>query len=390
MEALDLRGLVPAPVTPFTRDGEVDHAAIQRLGSWLGGFEGVKGLVVLGHAGEGTFLTADEQAAVIESFVKSVDGKIPVIAGITLEGTEVAAQEAKRAVKAGAEAGLVYPSHGWLRFGYQKGAPQDRYRTIYQESGLPLILFQYPDATKATYNLETQLDIAALPGVFAMKNGVRNMRRWDTEIPVVRRERPNLQILTCHDEYLLHTMFDVDGALAGYGGLTPEPLIEMIAAGKAKDYAKARAIHDRLLPVTRTVYHRGSHMEGTVALKHGLVTRGILEHATVRSPLLPLEPGAEVEIADALRSAGLVAQAQAPLGPLSLGNFAPARRNARGQTAERRGGNPPRCHKYEGGKSCLRSLRTVPCWARPPLLRSKPPQVRRSLRGSSGFRSRRA
>ena len=111
MEALDLRGLVPAPVTPFTRDGEVDHAAIQRLGSWLGGFKGVKGLVVLGHAGEGTFLTPDEQTAVIETFVKSVDGKIPVIAGITLEGTKVAALEAKRAVKAGAEAGLVYPSH---------------------------------------------------------------------------------------------------------------------------------------------------------------------------------------------------------------------------------------------------------------------------------------
>ena len=36
MEALDLRGLVPAPVTPFTHDGEVDHAAIQRLGAWLG------------------------------------------------------------------------------------------------------------------------------------------------------------------------------------------------------------------------------------------------------------------------------------------------------------------------------------------------------------------
>jgi 4-hydroxy-tetrahydrodipicolinate synthase len=142
--------------------------------------------------------------------------------------------------------------------------------------------------------------------VFAMKNGVRNMRRWDTEIPVVRRERPNLQILTCHDEYLLHTMFDVDGALVGYGGLTPELLIELIAAGKAKDYAKARAIHDKLLPVTKTVYHRGSHMEGTVALKHGLVARGILEHATIRPPLLPLAAGAEVEIADALRSAGLI------------------------------------------------------------------------------------
>ena len=310
MDALDLRGLVPAPVTPFTRDGDVDHAAIRRLGAWLASFKDVKGLVVLGHAGEGTFLTADEQCAVIESFNTSVAGRIPIIAGITLEGTKVAGLEAQRAVKAGAKAGLVYPSHGWLRFGYQKGAPQDRYKAIYQESGLPLILFQYPDATKATYNLETQLDIAALPGVFAMKNGVRNMRRWDTEIPVVRRERPDLQILTCHDEYLLHTMLDVDGALVGYGGLAPEPLIEMIAAGKAKDYAKARAIHDRLLALTRTVYHRGSHMEGTVALKHGLVARGILEHATVRPPLLPLAAGAEDEIADALRLAGLIAQSK--------------------------------------------------------------------------------
>jgi 4-hydroxy-tetrahydrodipicolinate synthase len=105
-------------------------------------------------------------------------------------------------------------------------------------------------------------------------------------------------------------MFDVDGALVGYGGLAPEPLIEMIAAGKARDYAKARAIHDRLLPLTRTVYHRGSHMEGTVALKHGLVARGILEHATVRPPLLPFEPGAELEIIEALRFAGLVSAAR--------------------------------------------------------------------------------
>ncbi len=302
---IDLRGLNPAPVTPFTRDGDIDFAAIKRLGSWLGSIDGVKSLTVLGHAGEGTYLDRDEQVRVIEAFVESVNGKIPIIAGITLEGTAVAAEEAKRAVKAGATAGLLYPTHGWLRFGYQKGAPQDRYRQVYEKSGLPLILFQYPDVTKCTYDLQTQLDITAQPGVFAMKNGVRNMRRWDTELPVIRRERPELQILSCHDEYLLSTVFDVDGFLVGYGNIAPELLVDLIKAGKAKDYPAARAIHDRLLPVTKSVYHRGSHMEGTVALKHGLVERGILEHATVRSPLLPLEPGAEEEIKAAIRAAGL-------------------------------------------------------------------------------------
>src|SRR6476646_8901972 len=304
LPALDLRGLNPAPVTPFTPDGDVDHVAMAGLGKWLAGIDGVKSLVVLGHAGEGTFLTQDEQVALVRNLVSEVS--VPVIAGITGEGTKVAVEEARRAVEAGATAGLVYPSHGWLRFGYQAGAPQDRYKAIYEETGLPLILFQYPDNTKANYNLDTQLEIAAQPGVFATKNGVRNMRRWDTEIPVLRRENPDLQILSCHDEYLLHTMFDVDGLLVGYGGLAPEPLIEFIKAGKAQDWTAAKKIHDQLLPVTKAVYHRGSHMEGTVALKHALVSRGVLPHATVRSPLLPLADGADVEIADALKAAGII------------------------------------------------------------------------------------
>lgn len=149
------------------------------------------------------------------------------------------------------------------------------------------------------------LDISAQPGVFAMKNGVRNMRRWDVEIPIIRHECPDLQILSCHDEYLLHTAFDVDGFLVDYGTIAPEPLLELLAAGKAKDYKTARKVHDRLLPLTRAVYHRGSHMEGTVALKHSLVARGILQHATVRSSQLPLGKGADKEIFDAMSSTGL-------------------------------------------------------------------------------------
>jgi 4-hydroxy-tetrahydrodipicolinate synthase len=306
MTVMDLRGLVPAPVTAFTANGDVDHQANADLAKWLVSVEGVKGLVCLGHAGEGTYLTAEEQVALIRTLVEAVDGRVPIIAGITGEGDKVAAEEARRAADAGATGALVYPSHGWLRFGYQAGAPQQRYKAIHEESGLQCILFQYPDVTKATYNLQTQLEIAAQPGVVATKNGVRNMRRWDTEIPVLRAEFPDLQVLTCHDEYLLHTMFDVDGALVGYGGIAPEPLVELIAAGKAKDYTKAREIHDRLLPLTKAVYHRGSHMEGTVALKLALVARGILKDATVRPPLLPLGPGAAEEITLALKHAGLI------------------------------------------------------------------------------------
>lgn len=135
------------------------------------------------------------------------------------------------------------------------------------------------------------------------------MRRWDREIPVIRKARPDTYILTCHDEYLLHTAFDVDGMLVGYGGIAPELLFELLNAGKAQDYQRARAVHDQLLPVTAAVYHRGSHMEGTVALKHALVARGILNHATIRGTLLPLPEGADKEIFDAI-SAAKIAKVQ--------------------------------------------------------------------------------
>ena len=185
------------------------------------------------------------------------------------------------------------------------GAPQDRYRAIYEETGLPLILFQYPDNTKANYNLDTQLEIAAQPGVFATKNGVRNMRRWDTEIPVLRREQPGPAdpVLPRRVPAAHHVRRRRPARRLRRP--RPEPLLELIAAGKARDYAAARKVHDRLLPVTKAVYHRGSHMEGTVALKIGLRTRGILPNAVIRSPLVDLTPEAEAEIADAIKAAGL-------------------------------------------------------------------------------------
>ena len=300
--AIDWKGLNPAPVTLFKDNGDVDFEANARLAKWLASIPGVKSLVILGHAGEGTFLTHDEQLELIRVYKDATP--LPVVAGITGEGTKVAYEEAKEKAEAGATGALVYPNHGWLRFGYQKGAPQTRYQAVAQ-SGLECILFQYPNATKASYDLQTQLDICAIEGVTATKNGVRDMKRWYNEIPEIKNQFPEIAVMSCHDEWLLPTMFDVDGLLVGYGNIAPEALVELIKAGKAHDYDRAHEIHERLLPVTKNVYHRGSHMEGTVALKWGLVHRGILDHATVRTPLLPLADGADREIAEAFAIAGL-------------------------------------------------------------------------------------
>src|SRR5687768_17616962 len=201
MSVMDLRGLTPAPVTAFTRDGDVDHAANAKLAQWLVSHEGVKGLVLLGHAGEGTYLTPDEQVALIRTVVEAVEGKVPIIAGITTEGDKTAAEEAKRAADAGATGALVYPSHGWLRFGFQPGAPQGRYKAVHEASGLQTSRSHPPVIPRASYARPTQLECAGRPGVLATKTGGRNMRRGHPATPARREPSPERRVLSSHDEY---------------------------------------------------------------------------------------------------------------------------------------------------------------------------------------------
>ncbi|WP_298889710.1 dihydrodipicolinate synthase family protein [uncultured Serinicoccus sp.] len=299
----NLRGVTPAIVTPFDQAGEVDMASLVSYCGWLKTIPGVTGVVLNAHAGEGTSLTEAERVEIIRT-VRDEVPDLHLVAGVTGDGTRVVAQEAQRAADAGADSLLVFPAPSSLRFGYQAGSVQDRYDAVAQ-AGLPIIAFNFPAATKATFSLELLLELCAHDAVFAIKDGARDMIRWDTETPVIRREFPDIQILTCQDEFLLHTMWESDGALVGYAALIPELMVELLHAAQAHDYDRAKAVHDRMLPITQAVYHRASHIESTTAMKLGLVDRGLIADATVRPPLMPLEDGAREEIRSALASAGV-------------------------------------------------------------------------------------
>lgn len=299
----NLRGVTPAIVTPFDQDGEVDMASLVSYCSWLKTIPGVTGVVLNAHAGEGTSLTESERVDIIRTVREEVPD-LHLVAGVTGDGTRVVAQEAQRAADAGADSLLVFPALASLRFGYQAGSVQGRYDAIAQ-AGLPLIAFNFPATTKAAFPLDLLLELCATDAVFAIKDGARDMIRWDTETPVIRREFPDIQILTCQDEFLLHTMWEADGALVGYAALIPELMVELLEAAKAHDYDLAKATYDRMLPITRAVYHRTSHIESTTAMKLGLVDRGIITGATVRAPLMPLEDGAREQIREALATAGV-------------------------------------------------------------------------------------
>lgn len=302
---IDFSGVMPATVTPFMQNGEIDHSSLGRLGKWLSSVPGVTGLVCNGHAGEGSSLSYQERVDIVKTLKNVVPNNVAIISGVIDEGTALAVEEAARAEDAGADAVLVYPPHGWLRFGYQRQAPVDRYRSISSALSIPLVLFEYPDSTKATYSVETIIDICQNANVVAIKNGVRNMARWDQEVPLIRSVLPEVKMLTCQDEYLMHTMWDSDGSIIGYGCLIPELMVTLQELAHQQKYAEAKRIYDLIGPLTKAVYHRDNHLEGTVALKMGLVIRGVLESSMVRSPLFELDSRDLNLIEDALKFAGV-------------------------------------------------------------------------------------
>ena len=300
----NLRGVTPAIVTPFDAQGDIDFESLISYCAWLKSIPGVTGVVLNAHAGEGTSLSEDERSEITRG-VKADVPDLHIVAGVGGDGTRVVAREAALAAEAGADSLLIFPPLAALRFGLQEGSIQDRYRAVWEASGLPITAFQFPNVTKATYSLDLLLELCSLPGVFAIKDGGRDMIRWDVKTPIIRAHFPEIQMLTCQDEFLLHTMWESDGALVGYAALIPELMVDLLEKAKAHDYDAAKAAYDRMIPITRAVYHRKSHIESTTAMKIGLVERGIIRTATVRSPLMPLEETASEQIRAALLGAGV-------------------------------------------------------------------------------------
>jgi 4-hydroxy-tetrahydrodipicolinate synthase len=100
-----IQGSIPAILTPMQDDGSLDLPGLQRLLDWHIA-EGTDGVVIVGTTGESPTVNYDEHCALIETTVKHVAGRIPVIAGTGANSTSEAIELAHFARKAGADAHL--------------------------------------------------------------------------------------------------------------------------------------------------------------------------------------------------------------------------------------------------------------------------------------------
>src|SRR5574339_781381 len=165
MQELDLRGIIPAIVTPMTNAGELDLPALKRYVQWLAE-QGPVALAVNVDTGEGPHLTADEKRQTLETVAEAVAGKCKVVAGVAGPSTALGVINARAAQAAGADALLIFPIPAYLGLPLNPEVPYRYHAAIAEAVDLPMILFQLQPALGGVlFTTETLHRLITIPTV---------------------------------------------------------------------------------------------------------------------------------------------------------------------------------------------------------------------------------
>lgn len=271
------RGVGTALITPFTRDGSLDEAALERFVDWQIA-EGVNFLVPCGTTGENPTLTAEEHRRVVELTVRTANGRVPVLAGAGSNSTTRAVALAEEAVDLGADGILTITPYynkptpdGLLgHFGAQAEAVEKK------KPGFPMIMYNVPGRTGLNMTAETTLRMAhEISNVIGVKEASGNME----QILAILRDRPkDFLVFSGDDAWTLPLLaVGAEGIISVASNEVPRLMRQMV---DRRDVA----IHNRLLPLLTGNFIESNPGPAKAALK----MMGVLESDTVRPPLAPM------------------------------------------------------------------------------------------------------
>ena len=238
-------GIIPAVTTPFDANGAVDTAGIAANVRFLLD-AGVHGIVGTGTMGEAGSLDAAERRLVLETIAETVDGAVPVIAGISAGTASGAVAHARDAAAAGAVAVMCLPP-----LGYRADLPEliAFYAAVAEGAGLPVMLYNNPEASGVDLRAEQIVAIAdRVPGVVAVKECSGDVRR----IPALLAAAPQLEILVGGDDWALEGFCaGATGWVTGVADVAPRECVDLYEHCAAGELDSARAVYQRLLPLAR-------------------------------------------------------------------------------------------------------------------------------------------
>ncbi|NDW06957.1 dihydrodipicolinate synthase family protein [Jiella pacifica] len=304
-------GVFIIAATPFTEAGAVDEASIDSLTDFYLGC-GVTGMTILGIMGEANKLTAEEARGVASRILRRVDGRIPVVVGVSSPGLDNLKSLSQFAMDQGAAGVMVAPTPG--------PAVEDRVRGYFHQvcdalgPDVPICLQDFPQTTGVQISTATILtltrdcpqivmlkheDCPGLAKVSAVRNGSATA------------DTPRISILCGNGGLYLPQELarGADGAMTGFA--YPEMLVEVVRTHQAGDADRAEDIFDAYLPILRYEQQPGY---GLAVRKAVLKHRGAIACSRTRAP------GPKLTATDEAELMRLIARTEANVKELSHGS----------------------------------------------------------------------
>ena len=158
-------GLSAFPLTPADPEGVVDTTALGGLVERLV-TAGVDSIGLLGSTGIYAYLDRTQRARTVAAAVEAANGRVPLIVGVGALRTSWAIDLACDAERAGASGLLLAPvSYAALTVGEAAA----HYRAVASATALPLCVYNNPGTTNFTFSDALIAELAAAPGIAAIK-----------------------------------------------------------------------------------------------------------------------------------------------------------------------------------------------------------------------------
>lgn len=305
MHELDLAGIIPAIVSPMTPDAELDLAAVGPYVRWLAE-QGPVALAVNVDTGEGPHLSASERQAMLEAVGSALAGSAGIVAGVGGPSTRDAIANARQAAAAGADALLVFPVPAFLSQPLRPDVVYGYHAAIASAVDLPLILFQLQPALGGVIYPPAVLDaLLEIPRVAAIKEASFDPVRYLELRARLRASSRRILLLSGNDNFIAESfVLGADGALLGFATLGTAEQVALLAAAKAGDGDRVRALGEPLQRLSDVIF-APPVVDYRVRTKEALRLLGVIPSATVRPPLLPVDDAQRAAIQRALEAAGL-------------------------------------------------------------------------------------
>ena len=293
-------GVGTALVTPFTRNGAVDEAGVKRLARrQIDG--GVHFLVPCGTTGESPTLSMAEKRRLVEIVVEEAKGKVPVLAGAGGYDTNEVMHAASEMQKAGAQGLLsVTPYYNKPT---QEGLFQ-HYKAIADSTPLPIVLYNVPGRTGCNIEPATVARLAAIENIVGVKEASGNM----TQMAEILRAVPDDFLVVSGDDAMTVPLMSIGGRglISVASNEIPAEMAQMVEAAEKGDFATARQMHQKLLPLLLVNFIESS--PGPV--KFAMAALGLCEEI-YRLPMVPIKEASKEKTLGVLRELGLSVAAHA-------------------------------------------------------------------------------